>query len=1231
MRSRVFLLLTILGMLNVFGQTANVQYTIQDFVSTPQIYRQITLTPLAPYGLNGSTIAVPAARTLVTGTNSIVTFSNVLMGYTYEVDIRGLNNTVSSFTNAFPISLAGTNTVNGSSWVWYYFVSLGPVSVYPYSISNLVTLQQVNLAASNANVQANVYSSTNLIATSNGLYFAIQNGTNTIYTNLFSLMLAAQSTSTNLFGHALFQVTNIVQNSALPATNITGTIIATLSGDGRGLTNLQGSNVVNFQNLTNGLAGPSITNGLVGNSVTNPLASTVSVNALAAIVGTNGINGTNQSFLIGQNATNYSVIVFNLSTNYANTNAAALVAAVSAQLSAGTNSVYTNLSALIYSIGTNATNLTATTSNGLAAIFVNGTNVVATWANGLFATIGQHVSGTNQIWTNAISFFYPTSNPSFFATQSKLDATNSALLADIAATNLAGLIITTNLFNSATNSGGLQFVIATNYANTNAAQLSVNLSNNFAATFLPITNGTAQSLTLAGNLTNGTALLFASGTNFIGVLGEGWGGYLRISAGLWTNLTQPGWTVQLSGGTALERSNGVSIWTSPAGPSTNVWTVAQSSGASPVSWWGCVEQWSGRHGIGYFDNTNATWQWQRDINSFSNYLSTNVFNAPVYGSNVVGAVAISVTSSNLASGTTLSANLQFTNGTAGQIFTRATGTSWGWSNAPAGGGGGISNAIINSFGFGTNTSLVTPSLFSLVNIDAFHGNDPFTGSPGIIQILTEEEDSSFKNNYGSFSIGAYNGFVYGEKYTAVVGGTTNNIREGVTGSAIVGGANNNIGNPTPQVYSGTNSDFSFIAGGQNNLIVGLGFEFAAGDQAQSQFKGSWVWADPQGTTFTDTGTNQFLIRAAGGVGINTNNPHGNSLAINGNVDAGGFSIYGNPIVGGSATNLTPWATNINASGWSLTNVSYLSVTNIILNGVPFAGGGATNAIATLSGSGTNTFLLSPTIGIALTNYDYFPNGQITITGVSNLVNGVYTSDGNTADAIWGKALLSNPPLTPFTPTVPTNLLIAVWTNSSPTNYQILLYRPYTNTLWHWTENSLYVIYSAYNSSGSYTNYFNPRPVGKWGYALSSPTAAFPNSTVSGASIAITTNTSTLNIFSVNRFSPEIIDIPVSTNNLYQASHGFGHQPFLSTWYLVCTNYDSSTGYLPGDRIIAEPMLDRITYVTTFSDSNYVYLSIQLPIVGNETSFLLAPRAGGTATSVQTGAYTNFNFQVEVLP
>lgn len=58
--------------------------------------------------------------------------------------------------------------------------------------------------------------------------------------------------------------------------------------------------------------------------------------------------------------------------------------------------------------------------------------------------------------------------------------------------------------------------------------------------------------------------------------------------------------------------------------------------------------------------------------------------------------------------------------------------------------------------------------------------------------------------------------------------------------------------------------------------------FAAGDGAVASHPGSFVWADDSvDGGFSDTGSQQFLIRATGGVGIGTNNPSGLDLYVSG--------------------------------------------------------------------------------------------------------------------------------------------------------------------------------------------------------------------------------------------------------------------------------------------------------------------------------------------------------------
>src|SRR5205085_2944150 len=62
---------------------------------------------------------------------------------------------------------------------------------------------------------------------------------------------------------------------------------------------------------------------------------------------------------------------------------------------------------------------------------------------------------------------------------------------------------------------------------------------------------------------------------------------------------------------------------------------------------------------------------------------------------------------------------------------------------------------------------------------------------------------------------------------------------------------------------------------------------AAGWNARAIHDGTFVWADSTGTVISSTASNQFIVSAAGGVGINTNSPVANTLTVNGQVIAGG--------------------------------------------------------------------------------------------------------------------------------------------------------------------------------------------------------------------------------------------------------------------------------------------------------------------------------------------------------
>lgn len=99
-----------------------------------------------------------------------------------------------------------------------------------------------------------------------------------------------------------------------------------------------------------------------------------------------------------------------------------------------------------------------------------------------------------------------------------------------------------------------------------------------------------------------------------------------------------------------------------------------------------------------------------------------------------------------------------------------------------------------------------------------------------------------------------------------------------------------------------------ISSGLGATAVGRGsvaagdYSFAGGRQARANHSGSIVWADGVEDDFTSTGQNQFLIRAYGGVGINTNNPRGAALMVNGDQRISGANTleFGAGVVGKEA-------------------------------------------------------------------------------------------------------------------------------------------------------------------------------------------------------------------------------------------------------------------------------------------------------------------------------------------
>jgi len=152
---------------------------------------------------------------------------------------------------------------------------------------------------------------------------------------------------------------------------------------------------------------------------------------------------------------------------------------------------------------------------------------------------------------------------------------------------------------------------------------------------------------------------------------------------------------------------------------------------------------------------------------------------------------------------------------------------------------------------------------------------------------------------GAFNIAGYIGTVAGGANnqalgpSSSIGGGYDNVASG--SNAAVSGGWTNLASGHYSVVGGGQQNgavgsFAVVPGGSNNLATNNAF--AAGTRAKATNVGAFVWADSADSDFASTASNQFIIRASGGVGINTNNPGSNvALAVNGVVQIGSIQVF----------------------------------------------------------------------------------------------------------------------------------------------------------------------------------------------------------------------------------------------------------------------------------------------------------------------------------------------------
>lgn len=160
------------------------------------------------------------------------------------------------------------------------------------------------------------------------------------------------------------------------------------------------------------------------------------------------------------------------------------------------------------------------------------------------------------------------------------------------------------------------------------------------------------------------------------------------------------------------------------------------------------------------------------------------------------------------------------------------------------------------------------------------------------------------SHYSTIGGGYFNNISADSEYSAIGGGYFNNINTGAPYSTIVGGCGNSINDDYGTIGGGQHNevqnDYGTIGGGLSNVVnlysvVGGGrnnratssygtipggrdnaatsvYTFAAGRRAKANHNGCFVWGDSQNADVASTANDQFLIRAAGGVGIGTTSP-----------------------------------------------------------------------------------------------------------------------------------------------------------------------------------------------------------------------------------------------------------------------------------------------------------------------------------------------------------------------